>query len=112
MSELSFQQLEKQLRQLLNSLPCNGSDTKLTSITLELHGQNFPAMPDTDSFCFYWARPQEQRCLVAAGEVIRLVEQGVDRFDHLQQQFEQLQHHWRHIGDHHPEDPLAFLLCL
>jgi menaquinone-specific isochorismate synthase len=104
MSDISSQQL----RQLLNSLPVEDAETRLTSITLELPGQGFPAMPDTDSSCFYWARPQEQRCLVAAGEVIRLVEQSVDRFDHLQQQFEQLLHHWRHIGDHHPQDPLAF----
>jgi len=70
MSELSFQQLEKQLRQLLNALP--------------------------------------QRCLLATGEVMRLEQQGVDRFGHLQQQFDQLQHHWRYIGDHHQEDPVAF----
>ncbi|MBG7601716.1 MAG: isochorismate synthase [Gammaproteobacteria bacterium] len=108
MSDISFQQFEKQLRQLLNSLSAEDADARLTSITLELPGQSFPVMPDTGSSCFYWARPQKQRCLVATGEVIRLVEQGVERFDHLQQQFEQLQHHWLHIGDHHPEDPLAF----
>jgi menaquinone-specific isochorismate synthase len=109
MSELSFQQFEKQLRQLLNSLPGDESDARLTSITLELHGQDFPAMPDTDASCFYWARPQEQRCLLASGEVMRLEQQGVNRFHHLQQQFDQLQHHWRTIGDHPPEDPVAFL---
>jgi len=108
MSDLSFQQLEKQLRQLLNSLQRDSSDTSLTSITLELSGQEFPAMPDTAASCYYWARPQEQRCLLATGEVMRLEGQGTDRFHHLQQQFEQLQHHWRTIGDHHPEDPLAF----
>ncbi len=108
MSDIPFQQFEKQLRQLLNSLPGEDSDTKLTSITLELPGESFPAMPDIDAPCFYWARPQQQRALLASGEVLRLEQQGVERFANLQQQFDQLQHYWRHIGDHHSEDPLAF----
>ena len=108
MSDISFQQLEKQLRQLLNSLPEEESDARLTSISLELPGQSFPVMPDTDAPCFYWARPQEQRAVLASGEVVRLVEQGFDRFEHLQKKFDQLQHSWRHIGAHHPENPLAF----
>ena len=108
MSDISFQQLQKQLRQLLNSLPIEDADARLTSITLELPGQSFPVMPDTESSCFYWARPQEQRCLLGLGEVTRLEQKGGDRFHHLQQQFDQLQHHWRYVGEHHPEDPLAF----
>ncbi len=108
MSELSFQQLEKQLRQQLNSLLDDDADARLTSISLELTGQGFPAMPDIDAPCFYWARPQQQHAVLTSGEVLRLEQQGIDRFEHLQQQFDQLQHSWRHIGDHHPEDPLAF----
>lgn len=108
MSDISFQQLEKQLRQQLNSLPDDDADARLTSITLELQGQSFPAMPDIDATCFYWARPQQQHAVLTSGEVLRLEQQGIGRFEHLQKQFSQLQHHWRHAGDHRPEDPLAF----
>ncbi len=108
MSDISLQQVKEQLRKVLDSLPGDDANTRLTSITLELPAQGFPAMPDSDSSCFYWVRPHEQRCLLATGEAMRLQEQGRDRFSNLQRRFDQLQHFWPTIGDRLPQDPVAF----